>query len=789
MTHVFGDIPNLANGVSQQAPALRLPSQLEESVNFNPTLLDGLTPRPPTEHLAKLYGPGFPDDAFVHTILRDNNEKYILVITKTDITVWDFAGNQKTVSNLSSTYISTLANPSSQLAALTVADNTFVLNKGFVAGAAPTTSPARPYEALINVMAGNYGKTYKIMVNGVEAANHQTLSGGSASDSFSTDTINIAANLLADMVASGLNTYPWACGMYGHTLYVRNELYDFTISCDDGYGGKAMKALKGKVQKFADLPSMAPAGVVFEVVGAEETGFDNYWVKFEASSGSFEGVWKESPAPNTQLGLNAYTMPHTLVRNNDGTFTFKPITWEGRTCGNLEKVPHPSFVGQKINDIFFHRNRFGILTEENVVLSEAGNFFNFYRTTLTALLDTDPIDVAASHVKVSIMRHAVPYQDVLMLFTDQTQFKLAGNELLTPKTVSARPVSEIPSVKAIRPSVSATSIFFMSEKTEWSQLMEYFLDKRLETADYDNVSSHAPAYIPAGVFRLVCAPELDVVAALTWGEPTSIYFYKYYYNGQEKLQSAWFKWTFPDCNNIVDVAWDAGKLLILSQRGDILYLEQVDFEKRPMGEGGYTVRLDRLKRVATGTYDAGTNKTRFTLPYNRITTPVVVTDAGPLPKGVALPVTGGTGVYVDVDGNHASQPVFIGVPFESRFTFSPFYYRGPDNKYRGPDNKKSVTDGRLQILHCTLNYSNSAYFKVEVTPAGRSTRTYPFNGRLISDPDNRTGMFPAPDGKISFPVLSRNDRVKIDVVSDSWLPCAFTSAVWHGIWNKASREM
>jgi len=809
MPNVSGDIPNLVNGISQQAPALRLPSQMDQSENFHASLLDGAVPRANTEFLAKLL-PDLPDNAFTHILLRDANEKYIVVITTDTFKVYDFDGVEKSVTDNSGTYLDGLTNPKVQLRALTVADYTFIVNKSKVVALGNSTEPTRPHEALIYVMAGNYGKVYSIDVNGVRACEHMTQDGGAASHSNYIDTKFIADMLFQwtpgsngyasfqtvpldvasspsgtqGLIGAGLNTSPWAVGRYGNVIYLRNNTNDFTIAVSDGYSNRAMKALKKRVQSFSDLPNRAPSGVVMEVLGDESTGFDNYWVKYESSSDLETGTWKECPAPGVVLGLNAATMPHQLVRQNDGTFVFGPVTWDQRKCGDDEKAPHPSFVGQTIEDVFFHRNRIGFLTKENIVMSEAGKFFNFYRTTLTALLDSDPIDVAASHVKVSFLHHAVPYQDVLLLFSDNTQFKLSGNELLTPKTVNARPVSEIPSLSNIRPETSATSMFFMTERNQWASLFEYYLDKQLESADYDDVSAHAPAYIPAGVHKLAVSADLNVVMCITDGDPDAIYVYKYFYNGQEKIQSAWYRWTFPYVDRVVNFAWDNGYLIVLLERDGDLYLERMDVERRPFeDDGGYTIRLDMTAQLSGGSYNAGTGRTTFTVPYPVPEDLVAVTLSGtPYPKGLQLEIVSSTSTTIVVDGNLSSQTIVVGLPYVCRIRMSPFYYRGPDGK-------KAVVDGRLQIRHLTLVYSKSAYFRVEVTPIGRSLRTVPFNGRILADPNNMTGEIVLADGKMSIPVLSRNDRVTIEIVNDTWLPCAFTSANWHGVWTKASREL
>ena len=104
------------------------------------------------------------------------------------------------------------------------------------------------------------------------------------------------------------------------------------------------------------------------------------------------------------------------------------------------------------------------------------------------------------------------------------------------------------------------------------------------------------------------------------------------------------------------------------------------------------------------------------------------------------------------------------------------------------DGKSVEEDGRLQIIGLSVTYTRTAYFRVEVTCEGRAKRTYTFNGRVISDGDNKTGVLVLDDGRFSFPVMSRNDRVIIELVNDTWLPCSFVSAKWRGTWNPHTRQ-
>jgi hypothetical protein len=124
----------------------------------------------------------------------------------------------------------------------------------------------------------------------------------------------------------------------------------------------------------------------------------------------------------------------------DTTWEFRKNVWDDRLVGDDISNPPPSFVGRTIRDIFYHRGRLGFISDDNVILSRAGKPFNFWNETVTAVLDSDPIDRAVSHNKVSILNYVVPFNKALMLFSDLTQFQFTGGDTLTPKTpASIRP--------------------------------------------------------------------------------------------------------------------------------------------------------------------------------------------------------------------------------------------------------------------------------------------------------------------------------------------------------------
>lgn len=785
---VSGTIPNLVNGVSQQTPALRLPTQAEKQENFYSTIVEGLKHRPPTEFVAKLLS-SLPSSAFTHVINRDVNERYIVVIQSGSVRVWDFDGNEKTVNAPDGYgYLTSAANPVADVEALTVADFTFVVNKQQTVAMDAATSPVRPNEAIVNVMEGNYSKVYQVWLNGALAGQYTT----SASDPATLDTATIANALYTDMVTNGYNTAPWSLGFYHHTIHIQNSSADFTIEVQDGFNGHAMKAIKERTQHFADLPFFGPDGFVTEIIGDESTLFDNYWVKAETGSAGTL-VWKECPKPGITLGMDATTMPFTLIREADGTFTFKKAVWDDRVCGDTEISPDPSFVGNKIVDVFFHRNRLGFLSGQNAIMSRSGLFFNFFRTSATTLLDDDPIDVGASHTKVSMLKHVVPYQRQLLIFTDETQFILTGSDTsLTPKNVSLDPLTEYVSDPSVNLLGLGQSVFFTATRGDWSAVWEYIIDlsSGRPQGQAAEVTDAAPSYIPAGVFKIAGTSNESVVVVLTSGDPGAFYVYKFYYSENKKLQSAWSRFSLPNVTAIRNAEFINSDLYLVVERADGVYLEKMRMQPAVTDDDiGFLVHLDQrvhTSQLAAPTYDAGTDTTTFTLPYATSSDIVAVTSAGNVDvlPALQLNISSISGNTVTLSGDKQTWPIWFGFTFESRYRFSTFFVR----QQNGAGGTITVQQGRLQVTDMTLAFSKTAFFTVEVTPEGRATRTYTYTGRTLGEADNLMGVVPIEEGKKSIPILSRNDRVIIDIVNNSWMPSAFVNVIWNGKHSARSKD-
>ena len=535
-----------------------------------------------------------------------------------------------------------------------------------------------------------------------------------------------------------------------------------------------------KKQEFADLPTNASVGQIFEVVGDDSNAFDNFYVKALSAD-----TYEETVKPGIQYQLNAATLPHSIVPNNSSNptaFTLQPNTFGERTAGDTSSSPNPSFIGKQISNIFFYKNRLGFLADENVVMSAAGDFFRFFPETVTTILADAPIDVSVSHTKVALLRHAISFNDSLTLFSDSTQFTIDNRGNLTPQTISIIPSTEFENDSSVAPVGAGNFLYFISKKGDYSSVREYYIQSDTVITDALEVTAHVPKYIPKNVVKMSASSNEDILVCLSSESRTKLYVYKWYSDGKQKLQSSWSTWELASGSSILDIQIIENTLYMVVNRSDGVYLESIDLQYLDDSGLGFNVRADR-KFTQTGSYDSATDTTTWTLPY-QYTGDVIAVKSGSWPtrKGVDITTTRPTNTTVAATGDYSAHPVILGIPYTMTYEFS-------EQHVRAKDGKQSVHSGRLQLRTMRLNYEDTGFFKITVTPEARQTYEYEFAGVVLNQASSTIEDVILSDGTFRFPVQSKNDRVAIKIVSDSYLPVAVQNAEWEGFYNIRSQRI
>ena len=823
-------VPNFLNGMSQQTPSQRGINQGQDQVNCQNNIVDGLSKRPPLEYVATLDSTNvFPNTSKIWSIQRDESNRYLCAFYDNGVKVYDLAGNEKTVSYPDgNTYLNS-TNPKSDFRMVNIADYTFVVNRSITPAADSTTTAAKLEEFHVYCKSTNYGREYKvalkhedwayeievifqiptgndastdskyrdtnkvvdILMKGTSSSHYDSSADGIAFKTVRTDTGATLSSTSGLSNFSDINTY-FNFEQFDSVIYgkIIDQAKTYTISTADGSGNTAMYAIKDTIQDFTKLPYYGKVGTIVKVTGDEGDTLSDYYVKFDGT-----GVWTETIAPATSLGLDDTTMPHALVNNNDGTFTFKKLDWTDRVCGDATDTnPNPSFVGKTIQNLTYYKNRLGLLSGENLILTENASYFNFFATTVTQVLDTDPIDIAASGTQVNTLKHSVGFNETLLLFSDTAQYKLDhAGDTISPTTAILNEVSSFEHDDSVTPIAAGKFAYFAQARTNNTAIREYYADDDTLTNDGLDISVSVQSLIPSNAYQIVsntvedclavlCADTADAqVAPYTTGSDITatnadtMYIYKYFFDGGEKVQTAWSKWEFSGVKILGGFSVESN-VYLFTVEGQDTKLFKIDLRNLKDSTLGHGIYLDKMTSV-TGVYSSGTNLTTVTSPYGAKTGLIAVDKT----DGADYALTFVSGSNYTLEGNHTN--LWIGIPFESKYTLSTQYVR--ENTGRG---LLAVTTGRYQVRNIALTYENSGFFTAEVTPDNRSKSTTVMNGYVLGTSGSTIGSAALSSGTIKVPIQCRNTDFTFDIISSSHLPMYIASAEVEGLYhNRATR--
>ena len=831
---VSSTIPNLIQGASLQPDASRDPSQGDEQINGMSSLAEGLRKREGTECIKKVSTSSL-GDVYMHQILRDSGEKYLVVIGKTSIKVFDLDGNEKTVNVATNAfnYLSSVVSAKTDIRAATIADYTFIsnvkTNPALTSDTAPATARPTTHEALVWVKAANYGQTLKVNVNGTQttvqtAVAPVIVSGGSTQE----NRINTAD--LAESIKTGLGT------ISGVTITRNKSVLHFTsnsaitIAAQDARANADITCITSEVQVFTELPTVAPSGYQIKILGDPSNAFDNYHVEFvpRTGAGTFgEGSWQECVSPGEKYKIDKDTMPHLLVRLANGQFYFGPAdgttqggtvipTWGERTCGDTDSAPNPSFIGFPIQDVFIYKNRLGFLADENIVLSRAKSFFDFFPETVTTLLDSDPIDLQASNTKVSILRYAIPYQDELIIFSDQIQFRFnAAETILTPSTAVITVLTQYEVDINCRPLPVAGTIVFAQANGVWSSFREFSVKGAGSAlvADASDLTSYVNSYIPSDVFKLTSNDTGNSWFALSskTGFTDRVYVYKYFYrntgSGAERAQSSWSYWQLNGADTILQVLCVEETLYLLAQYGNDVWLEKMPVADRlsDVSPSPYPFLLDRKVstttdtpaaiRVSAGSYNNATKQTTWTLPYTIIKETQAWSGFNTTTDGAVYLGTASSGTSITAEGNWSTTPIYFGEVFDFTYRFTKFKLYKEIGGGKAPGNVE-----RTQVRHAKLRYHQTNYFEIHVKAERRDTAVYKFDGTILRVRDSVLGnVLPATgydrdndrffEGVFRIPINSKGENCVVEIHNKTIHPCKFSTCEWVGLITSQARSM
>lgn len=994
MAAVSQKLANLVGGVSQQPDTVKFSNQLRSCDNYYPDFTLGLAKRPGLQAKSKLAN-AVDNGTWFH-IFRDDKEKYIFQFSKAGaFKVWDAnSGIQQTVNAVAAESIAYAVHDSfDDLATLQINDYTFVLNRTRIVGQNGSSSPAYTPFGFVNINTVAFNTDYVITIDGISFT-HTTPSNASGSTQNSVQTIINA--LVGSINGNALYT---SAGI-GNTIFIRRvNNADFSLKATGGTTGTAVEAFKEIVTSVSQLPREFFSDRRIKVEGTAESNSDDYWVKFVPSTpGQTSGVghWEETIAPNTVLGMDTTTLPHVIIREANGTFTYRQLDeasatasagttvvtgiptqvnitsalsgghvvgeqfaanggsgknlrlrvdkvktvtisnsfaansssyvlqvleayeyedvvydgdgyysvprtgyntryywflsnvqigvtsetnltigdtqyilnggfqninnqtragitsvkvtngvidgiaivqagqgyaasnivyntagdsftiatvntqnlegddarlnyWKPRTVGATDTNPMPSFVNNTIDGISFFKNRMIFTSRQNVICSQAGDYFNFFASTVITIVDSDPIDLSASTLKPVRFKHLLPVPKGLLLFGDNAQYVLeTTTEAFSPKTAEINLLSAYSQSDVISPIDIGRSYIFLEEGEKATAIYEMDIGENVGgKPSVQELTKPLPYYIPAAIKNLKVSQSANTFALLSEQNLKSVYLYRFFNAGETRV-SAWFRWVLPGTVESFDFDQDimyvVTKNIIYNGDGSVrstnYILNTVSLltetpSQSLLFEGEYLdVRLDHFDYNPVLVYKSATDTTRicFKDGFENTEEQAVLMHLNPdiagsfeeqtLKYDAAEPT--GQKYYLEVEGNQTTSKFAIGYKYEAVAELPAFYF------VKNEGSKDTLNVPRINRLK--VNSYNSGPYRALVTTGGRDD--FSLSLPQITADNYRANNIPLiRNAQGTVPILAKGDQFNISLIADAPFPTAFTSLTWEGTYN------
>jgi len=741
MPAVTQRVSNYLGGVSKQSDDKKLTNQVRECLNGYPDPTFGLTKRPGFKWIANL-GTGTTYDSskwfYIH---RDADEKYIGCIKPAsggstgDIDIWNATTGAACTVNYGTGAQAYLTGARVNYDILTVQDTTIVTNNLITAAkiADPTfVSKSRATIVLTDTAVGEYDVT----INGSSITTY---------DSPSTQTYNGLLTELKSRI-DGLNISGLTVTKYVASLeldrVVSGTRTAFTISASGGAANNKLNVFQDQVDNVSQLPLTSFNNRVVKVINTASLN-DTYFAKFVADDGtSGIGHWEETLDPSKSTGLNQDTMPHELLNTATNTFTFQKIAWVARKVGDDLTNSHPSFVGQKIEQAFFHNNRLGFLSKDNVSMSQSQDFYNFYHTSAQTVTDADPVDISCSTIRPAAIHGVIPTTQGLVLFSKNQQFLMSSADgILTPTSTSIRTISNYEMDTEVDPVDMGTNINFISKTPSYTRIFGMITRGQDENPQVLDVGRVVNEWVPATIDTFIASPQNQFLA-LSSQSDRKVYFYRTYNDGEKNLVEAWFNWELS--GTVQGMAVDSDDMFAITKQGNQFTLSKASLSQSPsdaiiVNNDGSRINpcIDLYAAASSVAWDSTNEFSKCYIPWNNVTglTPVLII------KGTTATgqfIESGFTITPDVvtdDGNayfkvakknltSVASDVIVGWKYDLDIILPKTYYR-VDEAMQSSDYTANLTISRMKF---SVGLSGVMGFKLKSTGVRQGKKEYTGDG-------------------------------------------------------------
>jgi len=767
MPSVTQRISNYLGGVSKQSDDKMLPGQVRECYNGFPDPTYGLTKRPGFKHIANLGTGTTYDDAKWFYINRDDDEEYIGCIKGDEIFIWNALTGAVCTVNYGTNAQLYLSGNKLNYKLLTVQDTTVVINNSQTVAALAETTPDLGTTGTIVLSGAVPGAQYHVTIQGVETSITADATNASFDDILTDESGANLKEAIEDLVTAQQTANnadfagTWTVTRNGDasldiSRVVSGTPTSFTIEARGGLQNTDLGAFQDEVSSIGLLPTESYHGHIVKIVNTV-TLLDDYHAEFKADNEvSGRGYWEEARAPGVSAGLDNATMPHELLNTATDEFTFQQIDYQNRLVGDNDTNSHPSFVGEKITAGFFHNNRLGFLSKDNVSMSQSGSYYNFYFETAQTIIDSDPIDISCSSIRPTALHAVIPTAQGVVLFSENQQFVMFSDSgVLTPALTTIRTLSNYEMDSTVDPVDVGTQINFISKTPGYTRCFSMVTRGQQEAPQVLDLSRVVKEWISADIDQLIASPQNSMIAMADQASNRA-YVFRYYNDGEKTAMQAWVSWSMPGNTQFMIINSD--DMYTVTKQGGQVTLSKAALSQSPdqaiiVNNRGQRVNpcMDLYATASSVVYDSTNKLSKCYLPYNDVSelAPVLVisgnTSTGSfVESGFTITPerdSDSTGDYFIVprkDLTSVASDVVVGFKYNFDVHLPTTYYR--------PDRELTDFTASLAIARMKFSVGLSGVMSFKVKQQGRipysllftgdgTTTTYPFNKKDLDYED------------------------------------------------------
>lgn len=750
-----GAYSSLLQGVSEQLPAVRAAGQNTSQVNMLSDPQTGLRRRPGAKYVHDFTDTSNPLDKLIATEAVIGGQQVNVFVNTGSGKVWIKALAGTGIAELTSPYLT--ASSRSRIRFANMTDELFILNTERVpVPEYASTSIDTSIRGFFFVAAGGFNKKFDVRVR-VGAVDYNgtflTPNGTGSTDAVLSAAQNIADRLRLSLVADGL-TGVADVFIKGGYVFIRSKNPALAVSVSSDTGSVYVTTSgQSYMRQSSDLPATLPAEAEGYVVKVGDSKYPVYYTWRNATQ-----QWVESGMSNDITGLA--NMPVSIVYS--GGWSIDASSYEGRYAGDDETNPTHGFVTNGITGISSHQGRLVLLSRSMVSFSASNNPRRFWRSTVTSILDADPIETGSSQLTNAVFEYAVPFNKDLLVFSERAQAVVpTGNVVLTPRNAAVVPMTTYATDMSSSPLATGRTVMYCVPRSDSAYGVMEMVPSSTTDSQYTSLDStaHIPKYMQGKCRFSMTSPIARMVLFASSTEKNVLYVHEHLWDTEAKQQAAWHKWVFPlniayafFTNNTITIVFSVGPTVVVCTIDPRLqYSERVPFmdlhsviNMTPLEYTGTTPMWLYKEYTSTGTMPMWLYKTLADPGNIRL----AVADGDLKGQQLEASVLG-----VFVTANSLVESAYVGYPYESSFT--------PTEPVLRDYKDRPNMGGKLFLLRLYMQANNTGEFDVAVE-APTYDDTYPQSAVLWHSYELELGVSPISQA-VSLTIPIRADARTTDV--------------------------